>query len=78
MFDFSKIEIKLIPNNEAKQFMQKYHYTKSCPKSTYALGFYYNNQFCILYRKYVKYSLHLSTMFPHQCPKVLINATSPQ
>jgi len=51
MFDFSKIEIKLIPNNEAKQFMQKYHYTKSCPKSTYALGFYYNNQFCILYRK---------------------------
>ncbi len=48
MFDFSKIEIKLIPNNEAKQFMQKYHYTKSCPKSTYALGFYYNNQLCTM------------------------------
>jgi len=24
MFDFSKIEIKLIPNNEAKQFIQNH------------------------------------------------------
>ncbi len=48
IFNFNEIELKIIPNSEAKQFMQKYHYTKSCPKSTYALGFYYNNQLCTM------------------------------
>jgi hypothetical protein len=28
--------------------MKKYHYTKSCAKSTYALGFYYNDQLCTM------------------------------
>ena len=37
-----------MPNSEAKQFMQKYHYTKSCAKSTYALGFYYYNKLCTM------------------------------
>jgi hypothetical protein len=46
--EFKNIILKLIPNNEAKQFMEKYHYTKSCVKSTYALGFFYNNQICTM------------------------------
>jgi len=37
-----------VPNSEAKQFMQKHHYTKSCAKSTYALGFYYDNKLCTM------------------------------
>ena len=37
-----------MPNSEAKQFMQKHHYTKSCAKSTYALGFYYDNKLCTM------------------------------
>mgnify|MGYP001412483700 CR=1 FL=1 len=44
-FDFSKIEMKLIPNSEAKKFMQKYHYTKSCATPMYPLGFFYDNQY---------------------------------
>lgn len=49
MFDFSKIEIKLIPNNEAKQFMEKYHYTHSCNLGVISYGFYYNEKLaCVI------------------------------
>ena len=59
MFDFNRIEIRLVSNSEARQFMRQYHYTKSCPKSTYALGFYYNNQLCtmIVYGQPSNYNL---------------------
>lgn len=35
-----------IPNSEAKEIIEQYHYTKSCPKATYSLGFYYKDKLC--------------------------------
>jgi hypothetical protein len=46
--DFSKIKLEQISNSEAKEFMKKYHYTKTCAKATISLGFYYKNKLCTM------------------------------
>lgn len=58
-FDFSQIKIKQISNTEAKKFMKKYHYTKSCPKATISLAFYYKDKICtmIVYGQPSNYNL---------------------
>lgn len=44
--NFDNIECEIYPNNEAKIFMQQYHYTHSCAKSTIAYKFTHQNQTC--------------------------------
>lgn len=46
--NFSKLKMVLMDNKEAKKIIEKYHYTKSCPKSTFAFGFYYNDKLSTL------------------------------
>ncbi len=47
-FDFSELQIIRESNLKAKEFMTKYHYTKSCAKSSIALGFYYKDKLCTM------------------------------
>ena len=43
---FSKVEIDIMDNKDAKEFMEENHYTKSCAKSTIAYSYWYEDELC--------------------------------